>query len=104
MLELRKKGNKHWLLIDEEIGEFTPSKFTINRLNSKIEVVYFNNLKSKNYDVSDCYIFDIDETIGFNTSSGVEFMDKLEELNCPCFQRDSSTYNVFSDWSELTNF
>ncbi len=90
MLELRKKGNKHWLLIDEEIGEFTPSKFTINRLNSKIEVVYFNNLKSKNYDVSDCYIFDIDETIGFNTSSGVEFMDKLEELNCPCFQKDET--------------
>ena len=90
MLELRKKGNKHWLFIDEEIGEFTPSKFTINRLNSKIEVVYFNNLKSKNYDVSDCYIFDVGETSGFNTSNGVAFMDKLEELNCPCFQKDET--------------
>ena len=105
MLELRKKGNKHWLLIDEEIGEFTPSKFTINRLNSKIEVVYFNNLKSKNYDVSDCYIFDIDETIGFNTSSGVEFMQKLEELNCPCFQKDVNNFYISGgSWSELTNF
>ena len=90
MLELRKKGNKHWLLIDEEIGEFTPSKFTINRLNNVINVVYFNNLKSKEYNVSDCYIFDIDDTSGFNTSSGVAFMDKLEELNCPCFQKDET--------------
>ena len=103
MLELRKKGNKHWLLIDEEIGEFTPSKFTINRLNSKIEVVYFNNLKSKNYDVSDCYIFDIDETIGFNTSSGVEFMDKLEELNCPCFQKDVNNFYISGGtWGSIT--
>ena len=90
MLELRKKGNKHWLLIDEEIGEFTPSKFTINRLNNVINVVYFNNLKSKEYNVSDCYIFDIDDTSGFNTSDGVAFMGKLEELNCPCFQKDET--------------
>ena len=90
MLELRKKGNKHWLLIDEEIGEFTPSKFTINRLNNVINIVYFNNLKSKEYNVSDCYIFDIDDTSGFNTSNGVAFMDKLEELNCPCFQKDET--------------
>jgi len=105
MLELRKKGNKHWLLIDEEIGEFTPSKFTINRLNSKIEVVYFNNLKSKNYDVSDCYIFDVGETSGFNTSNGVAFMDKLEELNCPCFQKDVNNFYISGGaWSELTDF
>ena len=90
MLELRKKGNKHWLLIDEEIGEFSPSKFTINRLNNVINIVYFNNLKSKEYNVSDCYIFDIDDTSGFNTSDGVAFMDKLEELNCPCFQKDET--------------
>jgi len=88
MLELRKKGNKHWLFIDNEIGEFTPSKFTINRLNNVITIVYFNNLKSKDYNVSDCYIFDIGDISGFNTSDGVAFMDKLEELNCPCFQKD----------------
>ena len=103
MLELRKKGNKHWLLIDEEIGEFTPSKFTINRLNNVINIVYFNNLKSKEYNVSDCYIFDIDETIGFNTSSGVEFMDKLEELNCPCFQKNENIFNISGGaWGDIT--
>lgn len=91
MLELRKKGNKHWLFIDNEIGEFTPSKFTINRLNNVITIVYFNNLKSKDYNVSDCYIFDIGDISGFNTSDGVAFMDKLEELNCPCFQKDETT-------------
>lgn len=88
MLEIRKKGEKHWLFIDNEIGEFTPSKFTINRLNNVITIVYFNNLKSKDYNVSDCYIFDIGDISGFNTSDGVAFMDKLEELNCPCFQKD----------------
>ena len=103
MLDLRKKGNKHWLLIDEEIGEFTPSKFTINRLNSKIEVVYFNNLKSKEYNVSDCYIFDIDDTSGFNTSNGVAFMDKLEELNCPCFQKDVNNFYISGGtWGSIT--
>ena len=90
MLELRKKGEKHWLFIDNEIGEFTPSKFTINRLNNVITIVYFNNLKSKDYNVSDCYIFDIGDVTGFNTSGGVAFMDKLEELNCPCFQKDET--------------
>ena len=103
MLELRKKGNKHWLLIDDEIGEFTPSKFTINRLNNVINVVYFNNLKSKEYNVSDCYIFDIDDTSGFNTSNGVAFMDKLEELNCPCFQKDVNNFYISGGaWGDIT--
>ena len=103
MLELRKKGNKHWLLIDDEIGEFTPSKFTINRLNNVINIVYFNNLKSKEYNVSDCYIFDIDDTSGFNTSSGVAFMDKLEELNCPCFQKDVNNFYISGGtWGSIT--
>ena len=103
MLELRKKGNKHWLLIDEEIGEFTPSKFTINRLNNVINIVYFNNLKSKEYNVSDCYIFDIDDTSGFNTSNGVAFMDKLEELNCPCFQKDVNNFYISGGtWGSIT--
>jgi len=103
MLELRKKGNKHWLLIDDEIGEFTPSKFTINRINNVINVVYFNNLKSKEYNVSDCYIFDIDDTSGFNTSNGVAFMDKLEELNCPCFQKDVNNFYISGGtWGSIT--
>ena len=103
MLELRKKGNKHWLLIDEEIGEFTPSKFTINRLNNVINIVYFNNLKSKEYNVSDCYIFDIYDTSGFNTSDGVAFMDKLEELNCPCFQKNENIFNITGGaWGDIT--
>ena len=103
MLELRKKGNKHWLLIDDEIGEFTPSKFTINRLNNVINIVYFNNLKSKEYNVSDCYIFDIDDTSGFNTSNGVAFMDKLEELNCPCFQKNENIFNISGGaWGDIT--
>jgi hypothetical protein len=105
LLELRKKGEKHWLLIDAEIGEFTPSKFTINRLNNVINIVYFNNLKSKEYNVSDCYIFDIDDTIGFNTSNGVSFMDKLEELNCPCFQKDVNNFYISGGggtWGSIT--
>ena len=102
MLELRKKGDKHWLFIDDEIGEFTPSKFTINRLNYVITIVYFNNLKSKDYNVSDCYIFDIGDISGFNTSDGVAFMDKLEELNCPCFHKDiNNFYTVGGVWGTI---
>ena len=104
MLKLTKKGDKFWLFEDSEIGFFSPSKFTINLLNNVITIVYENGLKSKNYNVIDCEIYDLGATSPFTTSSGDLFMQKLEELNCPCFQRDSSTYNVFADWSELTNF
>ena len=91
MLELIKKGDKYWNFIDTEIGNFSASKFTINTLSNTINIVYFNNLKSKEYNVSDCYIFDIGDTIGFNTSNIDDFMSKLEELNCPCFQKDQTT-------------
>lgn len=89
---------------DSQMGLFSPSKFTINLELNDIIIVYENGLKSKRYNVSDCEIYDLDELTPFTTSSGDLFMQKLEELNCPCFQRDNSTYNIFADWSELTNF
>lgn len=89
-MEIRKINNRLWKFIDSEIGEFSPSKFTINRLNNEITVVYFNNLKSKTYNISDVDIFDIPTAVAFNTSNGDEFMAKLEELNCPCFQKDET--------------
>lgn len=90
-MQIKKINNRLWKFIDEEIGEFSPSKFTINRLNSEITVVYFNNLKSKTYKISDVDIFDIPPATAFNTYNGDDFMAKLEELNCPCFQRDETT-------------
>lgn len=89
-MEIRKINNRLWKFVDTEIGEFSPSKFTINRLNNEITVVYFNNLKSKDYNVSDVNIFDIPPAVAFNTSNGDDFMAKLEELNCPCFQKDET--------------
>lgn len=90
-MKIIKLNNRVWKFEDVEIGEFSPSKFTINRLNNKVTVVYFNNLKSKTYDVADCEIYDIGAIVPFTTTNGDDFMLKLEELNCPCFQKDETT-------------
>lgn len=95
MLKLIKKGDKYWLFEDSEIGEFSPSKFTINILNNIITIVYENGLKSKKYNVIDCEIYDLGELTPFTTSSGDLFMQKLEELNCPCFQKNENIYNIY---------
>lgn len=105
MLKLTKKGDKYWLFEDSEIGLFSPSKFTINLLNNDITIVYENGLKSKTYNVIDCEIYDLGSLIPFTTSSGNEFMTKLEELNCPCFQKNENIYYISGgSWSELTDF
>lgn len=105
MLKLTKKGDKYWLFEDSEIGLFSPSKFTINLLNNDITIVYENGLKSKTYNVIDCEIYDLGSLVPFTTSSGNEFMAKLEELNCPCFQKNENIYYISGgSWSELTDF
>ena len=93
MLKITKKGDKYWLFEDSQIGEFSPSKFTINLLNNDITIVYENGLKSKTYNVIDCEIYDLGSLVPFTTSSGNDFMAKLEELNCPCFQKNENVYN-----------
>lgn len=103
MLKITKKGDKYWLFEDSEIGLFSPSKFTINFLNNLITIVYENGLKSKNYNVSDCEIYDLGATNPFTTSSGNAFMQKLEELNCPCFQKNENIYNISGGaWGDIT--
>ena len=103
MLKLIKKGDKYWLFEDSEIGLFSPSKFTINLLNNVITIVYENGLKSKNYNVIDCEIYDLGELTPFTTSSGNLFMQKLEELNCPCFQKNQNIYNISGGaWGDIT--
>ena len=105
MLKLIKKGDKYWLFEDSEIGLFSPSKFTINLLNNDITIVYENGLKSKTYNVIDCEIYDLGSLVPFTTSSGNDFMAKLEELNCPCFQKNENIYYISGgSWSELTDF
>ncbi|QHB38827.1 minor tail protein [Flavobacterium phage vB_FspS_hemulen6-1] len=105
MLKLTKKGDKYWLFEDSEIGLFSPSKFTINLLNNVITIVYENGLKSKTYNVIDCEIYDLGSLVPFTTSSGDDFMAKLEELNCPCFQKNENIYIGGSGtWSDLTDF
>ena len=105
MLKLTKKGDKYWLFEDSEIGLFSPSKFTINLLNNDITIVYENGLKSKTYNVIDCEIYDLGSLVPFTTSSGNDFMAKLEELNCPCFQKNENIYYISGgSWSELTDF
>ena len=102
MLELRKKGNKYWLFEDSQIGLFSPSKFTINLELNEIVIVYENGLKSKRYNVSDCEIYDLGELTPFTTSSGDLFMQKLEELNCPCFQKNENIFNITGgNWGEI---
>ena len=103
MLKLIKKGDKYWLFEDSEIGLFSPSKFTINLLNNVITIVYENGLKSKNYNVIDCVIYDLGATSPFTTSSGDLFMQKLEELNCPCFQKNENIFNISGGaWGDIT--
>ena len=105
MLKITKKGDKYWLFEDSQIGEFSPSKFTINLLNNDITIVYENGLKSKTYNVIDCEIYDLGSLVPFTTSSGNDFMAKLEELNCPCFQKNENIYYISGGaWSELTDF
>ena len=103
MLKITKKGDKYWLFEDSEIGLFSPSKFTINLLNNVITIVYENGLKSKRYNVSDCEIYDLGATSPFTTSSGDLFMQKLEELNCPCFQKNENIFNISGgEWGDIT--
>ena len=103
MLELRKKGDKYWLFEDSEIGLFSPSKFTINLELNDIIIVYENGLKSKRYNVSDCEIYDLGATSPFTTSSGNAFMEELENLNCPCFQKNENIFNISGGaWGDIT--
>lgn len=103
MLKLTKKGDKYWLFEDTEIGLFSPSKFTINLELNQIVIVYENGLKSKKYNVSDCEIYDLEELTPFTTSSGDLFMQKLEELNCPCFQKNENIFNISGgSWGNIT--
>ena len=103
MLKLIKKGDKYWLFEDSQIGLFSPSKFTINLELNDIVIVYENGLKSKRYNVSDCEIYDLGELTPFTTSSGDLFMQKLEELNCPCFQKNENTFNIIGGaWGDIT--
>jgi hypothetical protein len=103
MLKITKKGDKYWLFEDSEMGLFSPSKFTINLLNNAITIVYENGLKSKNYNVIDCEIYDLGATSPFTTSSGDLFMQKLEELNCPCFQKNENIFNISGGaWGDIT--
>ena len=103
MLKITKKGDKYWLFEDSQIGLFSPSKFTINLLNNVITIVYENGLKSKNYNVIDCEIYDLGATSPFTTSSGNAFMQKLEELNCPCFQKNENIFNISGGaWGDIT--
>jgi hypothetical protein len=101
-MKIIKLNNRVWKFEDVEIGEFSPSKFTINRLNNKVTVVYFNNLKSKTYNVADVEIYDIDAVVPFVTTNGDDFMLKLEELNCPCFQKDETTIIGGGSWGSIT--
>ena len=103
MLKLIKKGDKYWLFEDSQIGLFSPSKFTINLELNDIVIVYENGLKSKRYNVSDCEIYDLGATSPFTTSSGDLFMQKLEELNCPCFQKNENIFNISGGaWGDIT--
>lgn len=103
MLKLIKKGDKYWLFEDSQIGLFSPSKFTINLLNNVITIVYENGLKSKNYNVIECEIYDLGATSPFTTSSGNAFMEELENLNCPCFQKNENIYNIRGGaWGDIT--
>ena len=103
MLKITKKGDKYWLFEDSEIGLFSPSKFTINLLNNVITIVYENGLKSKRYNVSDCEIYDLGATSPFTTSSGNAFMEELENLNCPCFQKNENIFNISGGaWGDIT--
>lgn len=103
MLKLTKKGDKYWLFEDSEIGLFSPSKFTINLELNEIVIVYENGLRSKRYNVIDCEIYDLGATSPFTTSNGDLFMQKLEELNCPCFQKNENIYNISGGaWGDIT--
>ena len=103
MLKITKKGDKYWLFEDSQIGLFSPSKFTINLELNEIVIVYENGLKSKRYNVIDCEIYDLGATSPFTTSSGNAFMEELENLNCPCFQKNENIYNISGgEWGDIT--
>jgi len=103
MLKITKKGDKYWLFEDSQIGLFSPSKFTINLELNEIVIVYENGLKSKRYNVIDCEIYDLGATSPFTTSSGNAFMEELENLNCPCFQKNENIYNISGgEWGYIT--
>lgn len=87
---LYKRGEKYWNFEEEGVF-YTPSKFTINTISNDFYIVYENNLKSKKYNVSDVTLTDVVGGGSFTFANADLFMQKLEELNCPCFQKDETT-------------
>lgn len=89
---LYKRGIKYWNFEDEGVF-YTPSKFTINTISNDFYIVYENNLKSKKYNVSEVTLTDLVGSGTFTFANINLFMEKLEELNCPCFQKDVTNIN-----------
>ncbi len=87
---LYKRGEKYWNFEDEGVF-YTPSKFTINTISNDFYIVYENNLKSKKYNVLDVTLTDLIGGGSFTFANINLFMQKLEELNCPCFHKDETT-------------
>jgi hypothetical protein len=87
---LYKRGEKYWNFEEEGVF-YTPSKFTINTISNDFYIVYENNLKSKKYNVLDVTLTDLIGGGTFTFANINLFMQKLEELNCPCFQKDETT-------------
>jgi hypothetical protein len=87
---LYKRGEKYWNFEDEGVF-YTPSKFTINTISNDFYIVYENNLKSKKYNVSEVTLIDLIGGGTFTFANINLFMQKLEQLNCPCFQKDETT-------------
>ena len=85
-LKIYKKSLLVWQFIDELLGEFIPSAFSIDTLNNKVTIVYKAGANSRTFNLVDVELYDIGEISPYPTFlNTTAFMQKLEDMACPCF-------------------
>jgi hypothetical protein len=99
---LYKRGLKYWNFEDNGVI-YTPSKFTINTISNDVYIVYENNLKSKKYNISEITLTDLIGGGSFTFGNVDLFMQKLEDLNCPCFILSTNINPAEYDLSDFNN-
>jgi hypothetical protein len=98
-LKIYKKSEKVWQFVDSLLGEFIPSRFSVNTLNNNVTIVFRDGADSRTFSVLEVELYDIGAVSPFPTFATAEsLMAKLEEMDCPCFFIDGEYIFVPLSW------
>ena len=99
ILKIYKKSEKVWQFVDSLLGEFIPSRFSVNTLNNDVTIVFKDGADSRTFSVLEVELYDIGAVSPFPTFATTEsLMAKLEEMDCPCFFIDGDYVFVPLSW------